>query len=160
MAWSTNIAWSHDLDEVFGTHSLSLGGSSGETAMDGSDPGTGTAGAAGRGCAGPTVDRDRAVEVIATASGEGELTPTSTTRRVEQAMTASTYHQLDSVVADLPGTRPPAPPAPPAAEERCPGHRQPGLRRGAADAMAAGDDAGGHARHVGPPRDPPGPGNE
>jgi hypothetical protein len=60
------------------------------------------------------VDRDRAVEVITTAYTEGRLTKDEHDARVEQAMTASTYAQLDSVVVDLPGARPPAPPAPPA----------------------------------------------
>ena len=60
------------------------------------------------------VDRDRAVEVITTAYTEGRLTKDEHDARVEQAMTASTYAQLDSVVVDLPGARPQAPPAPPA----------------------------------------------
>src|SRR5207248_7964076 len=41
------------------------------------------------------------------------------------------------------------------AEEQCPGHRQPRLRRGATDAMAAGGNPGGRARPRGPPPDPP-----
>jgi Domain of unknown function (DUF1707)/Domain of unknown function (DUF4190) len=64
-----------------------------------------------------TVDRDRAVEVLAKAYTEGRLTKDEHDTRVEQAMTASTFADLDAVVADLPSYSPPAcrPPAPPVA---------------------------------------------
>jgi hypothetical protein len=60
-----------------------------------------------------TVDRDRAVELITTAYTEGRLTKDEHDARVERAMTASTFADLDSVVTDLPGGRPPAPMLPP-----------------------------------------------
>ena len=56
-----------------------------------------------------TVDRDRAVELITTAYTEGRLTKDEHDARVERAMTAATFADLDSVVVDLPGGRPPAP---------------------------------------------------
>jgi len=59
-----------------------------------------------------TADRDRAVEVITRAYTEGRLTKDEHDARVEQAMTATTFAQLDSVVMDLPGAGPPAPPVP------------------------------------------------
>jgi hypothetical protein len=64
-----------------------------------------------------TMDRDRAVELLAGAYTEGRLTKDEHDARVEQAMTASTFADLDTVVADLPGGRlvPPPPPAPPPA---------------------------------------------
>jgi Domain of unknown function (DUF1707)/Domain of unknown function (DUF4190) len=64
-----------------------------------------------------TVDRDRAVEVLARAYTEGRLTKDEHDARVEQAITASTFADLDAVVSDLPSYRPPAcrPPAPPVA---------------------------------------------
>jgi hypothetical protein len=64
-----------------------------------------------------TMDRDCAVEVLARAYTEGRLTKDEHDARVEQAMTASTFADLDAVVADLPSYRPPAcrPPAPPVA---------------------------------------------
>jgi Domain of unknown function (DUF4190)/Domain of unknown function (DUF1707) len=64
-----------------------------------------------------TMDRDRAVEVLATAYTEGRLTKDEHDARVERAMTATTFADLDAVVADLPGGRPvaPAPPALPLA---------------------------------------------
>jgi Domain of unknown function (DUF4190)/Domain of unknown function (DUF1707) len=76
-------------------------------------PWSGRAGAGRAQMRASTVDRDHAVEVITTAYTEGRLTKDEHDARVEQAMTASTYAQLDSVVADLPGSRPPAPAAPP-----------------------------------------------
>jgi Domain of unknown function (DUF4190)/Domain of unknown function (DUF1707) len=64
-----------------------------------------------------TMDRDRAVELLARAYTEGRLTKDEHDARVERAMTASTFADLDAVVADLPGGRlvPPPPPAPPPA---------------------------------------------
>ena len=56
-----------------------------------------------------TVDRDRAVEVITRAYTEGRLDKDEHDARVERAMTATTFADLDSVVIDLPGGRPPAP---------------------------------------------------
>ncbi len=60
-----------------------------------------------------TVDRDRAVEMITKAYTEGRLTKDEHDTRVERAMTASTYADLDLVVVDLPGAGPVGPPAPP-----------------------------------------------
>jgi len=64
-----------------------------------------------------TMDRDRAVEVLARAYTEGRLTKDEHDARVGQAITASTFADLDAVVADLPSYSPPAcrPPAPPVA---------------------------------------------
>ena len=56
-----------------------------------------------------TVDRDRAVELITRAYTEGRLDKDEHDARVERAMTATTFADLDSVVIDLPGGRPPAP---------------------------------------------------
>jgi hypothetical protein len=54
-----------------------------------------------------TVDRDRAVELITSAYTEGRLDKDEHDARVERAMTATTFADLDSVVVDLPGGRPP-----------------------------------------------------
>lgn len=63
-----------------------------------------------------TADRDRAVELLATAYTEGRLTKDEHDERVERAMTAATFADLDAVVADLPGGKPGYPPVyPPAA---------------------------------------------
>ncbi|HEV8276071.1 MAG TPA: DUF1707 and DUF4190 domain-containing protein [Streptosporangiaceae bacterium] len=59
-----------------------------------------------------TADRDRAVEVITRAYTEGRLTKDEHDARVERAMTATTFAELDSVVIDLPGAGPPPPPVP------------------------------------------------
>jgi hypothetical protein len=56
-----------------------------------------------------TEDRDRAVELITRAYTEGRLDKDEHDARVERAMTATTYADLDSVVVDLPGGRPLAP---------------------------------------------------
>jgi hypothetical protein len=56
-----------------------------------------------------TVDRDRAVELITRAYTEGRLDKDEHDERVERAMTAATFADLDAVVADLPGGRPSAP---------------------------------------------------
>jgi len=56
-----------------------------------------------------TVDRDRAVELITRAYTEGRLDKDEHDARVERAMTATTFADLDSVVIDLPGGRPPVP---------------------------------------------------
>jgi hypothetical protein len=56
-----------------------------------------------------TVDRDRAVELITRAYTEGRLDKDEHDARVERAMTATTFADLDSVVVDLPGGRPQAP---------------------------------------------------
>src|SRR4249920_3794871 len=53
-----------------------------------------------------TMDRDRAVEVLAKAYTEGRLTKDEHDARVGQAITASTFADLDAVVADLPSYRP------------------------------------------------------
>jgi hypothetical protein len=62
-----------------------------------------------------TADRDRAVELLTRAYTEGRLDKDEHDARVERAMTAATFAELDSVVVDLPGARPvaPMPPAPP-----------------------------------------------
>jgi hypothetical protein len=62
-----------------------------------------------------TEDRDRAVELLTRAYTEGRLTKDEHDARVERAMTAATFAELDAVVIDLPGAGPiaPVPPAPP-----------------------------------------------
>jgi Domain of unknown function (DUF4190)/Domain of unknown function (DUF1707) len=69
-------------------------------------PGYGTGVARGQMRA-STVDRDRAVELITSAYTEGRLDKDEHDARVERAMTATTFADLDSVVVDLPGGRPP-----------------------------------------------------
>ena len=75
-------------------------------------PGYGAAGVPRAQMRASTADRDRAVEVITRAYTEGRLTKDEHDSRVEQAMTATTFAQLDAVVMDLPGAGPPAPPVP------------------------------------------------
>jgi len=75
-------------------------------------PGYGTAGFERAQMRASTVDRDRAVEMITKAYTEGRLTKDEHDSRVERAMTASTYADLDQVVVDLPGAGPVGPPAP------------------------------------------------
>jgi uncharacterized protein DUF1707 len=56
-------------------------------------------------------DRDRTVERLRDAAAEGRLTPDDLERRLETALAAPTYAELDRVVADLPqpdGARPAA----------------------------------------------------
>jgi hypothetical protein len=56
------------------------------------------------------VDRDRAVGFLATAYTEGRLTKDEYDARLETALSARTYADLDRVVTDLPGARVPAVP--------------------------------------------------
>jgi Domain of unknown function (DUF1707)/Domain of unknown function (DUF4190) len=51
------------------------------------------------------VDRDRAVSFLTTAFTEGRLTKDEYDERVETALKARTYADLDLVVTDLPGAR-------------------------------------------------------
>ncbi len=60
-----------------------------------------------------TADRDRAADLLNTAYAEGRLDKDEHDARLGRAMSAATFAELDAVVADLPGGRPPAPPAPP-----------------------------------------------
>jgi uncharacterized membrane protein len=50
-------------------------------------------------------DRDRAVAFLTTAFTEGRLTKDEYDARVESALSAKTYSDLDMVVTDLPGAR-------------------------------------------------------
>src|SRR6516162_11483226 len=50
-------------------------------------------------------DRDRAVAFLTTAFTEGRLTKDEYDARVESALSARTYSDLDMVVTDLPGAR-------------------------------------------------------
>ena len=72
-------------------------------------PGYGAAGMARAQMRASTADRDRAVELLTRAYTEGRLDKDEHDARVERAMTASTFAELDSVVIDLPGARPVAP---------------------------------------------------
>jgi hypothetical protein len=47
-------------------------------------------------------DRDRTVERLRDAAAEGRLTPDDLERRLETALAARTYAELEGVVADLP----------------------------------------------------------
>jgi len=78
-------------------------------------PGYGAAGMARAQMRASTADRDRAVELLTRAYSEGRLDKDEHDARVERAMTASTFAELDAVVIDLPGAGPiaPVPPAPP-----------------------------------------------
>ena len=51
------------------------------------------------------VDRDRAVSFLTTAFTEGRLTKDEYDERVERALHARTYADLDMIVTDLPGAR-------------------------------------------------------
>src|SRR5580693_6242701 len=48
-------------------------------------------------------DRDRVVEVLRVAAGDGRLTPEELDERLEAALTARTYAELTMLTADLPG---------------------------------------------------------
>jgi hypothetical protein len=60
-----------------------------------------------------TADRDRAADLLNTAYAEGRLTRDEHEARLTQVMSAATFAELDAVVADLPGGRPPVPALPP-----------------------------------------------
>jgi hypothetical protein len=47
-------------------------------------------------------DRDRVVEVLTGAAGDGRLTPEELDQRVGAALTARTYGELAALVSDLP----------------------------------------------------------
>jgi len=61
-------------------------------------------------------DRDRAIDIVKAAFGEGRLTREELDTRTEQAMSAQYYPDLARVIADLPGggafSGPPPVPAP------------------------------------------------
>ena len=48
-------------------------------------------------------DRDRVVELLTGAAGDGRLTPEELDQRVGAALTARTYGELAALVSDLPG---------------------------------------------------------
>jgi hypothetical protein len=54
-------------------------------------------------------DRERAVERLRQAATEGRLLTEEFEQRLEAALSARTYAQLDALVADLPGGRLPVP---------------------------------------------------
>jgi hypothetical protein len=60
-------------------------------------------------------DRDRVVEVLRVAAGDGRLTADELDQRLEAALTARTYADLAVLTTDLPAASTPAPPVPPAA---------------------------------------------
>ena len=47
-------------------------------------------------------DRDRVVEVLRVAAGDGRLSAAELDERVEAALTARTYRELERLTADLP----------------------------------------------------------
>ncbi len=53
-------------------------------------------------------DRDRVVETLRVAAGDGRLTPAELDERLEEALTARTYSQLASLTTDLPAWPDPA----------------------------------------------------
>ena len=55
-------------------------------------------------------DRERIAERLREAAVEGRLSPEELERRLETALAAPTYADLEGVVADLPQPRPPSPP--------------------------------------------------
>jgi hypothetical protein len=54
-------------------------------------------------------DRERVAERLRRAAGEGRILTEELEQRLETALSARTYGQLDRVLADLPGRRLPAP---------------------------------------------------
>lgn len=54
-------------------------------------------------------DRDHAVEYLKTAFAEGRLSKDEYDTRLDRALAARTYADLDALMADLPGIQPPAP---------------------------------------------------
>jgi Domain of unknown function (DUF4190)/Domain of unknown function (DUF1707) len=72
-------------------------------------PGYGAANMARAQMRASTADRDRAVELVTRAYTEGRLDKDEHDARVERAMTAATFAELDAVVVDLPGAGPVAP---------------------------------------------------
>jgi hypothetical protein len=56
-----------------------------------------------------TADRDRAVELLNRAYTDGRLSKDEHDARMERAMTATTFADLDAVVVDLPGGAPAGP---------------------------------------------------
>ncbi|WP_051450289.1 DUF1707 SHOCT-like domain-containing protein [Actinospica robiniae] len=69
-------------------------------------------------------DRDRVVEILRDAAGEGRLEADELDQRVEAALTARTFADFEELVADLPTADPPRPvstlPAVPAASSPAP----------------------------------------
>ncbi|HLH84284.1 MAG TPA: DUF1707 domain-containing protein [Trebonia sp.] len=59
-------------------------------------------------------DRDRIVDVLRVAAGDGRLTAEELDQRIERALTARTYSELTALVSDLPAAQPgvTAPPKP------------------------------------------------
>jgi hypothetical protein len=53
-------------------------------------------------------DRERVVEVLRVAAGDGRLTADELDQRIELALTARTYGELSALVADLPAQSAPA----------------------------------------------------
>ncbi len=51
-------------------------------------------------------DREQTAERLRQAAGEGRLQPDELEHRLDAALSASTYGELDAIVSDLPGPRP------------------------------------------------------
>jgi hypothetical protein len=64
------------------------------------------------------MDRDRVVELLRVAAGDGRLTPDELDERLEAALTARTYSELAILTTDLPAAtgHPPSAPVPEAKE--------------------------------------------
>jgi hypothetical protein len=54
-------------------------------------------------------DRERTAERLRTAAAEGRISAEELEERLEVALTARTYAELERLVGDLPAARPPAP---------------------------------------------------
>jgi len=54
-------------------------------------------------------DRERVAERLRRAAGEGRLLTEELEERLERLFSSRTYHELDAIVADLPGRRHPRP---------------------------------------------------
>lgn len=61
-------------------------------------------------------DRDRVVEILRVAAGDGRLSAAELDERVEAALTARTYRELERLTADLPAV--PGPPGAPGQEAK------------------------------------------
>ncbi len=58
-------------------------------------------------------DRDQVAEQLSVAAGDGRLTADELDQRLETALTARTYGELEVLLADLPASSAPGPPRPP-----------------------------------------------
>jgi hypothetical protein len=100
-------------------------------------------------------DRDRAAAMLGTAFSEGRLSKDEYDARLESALSARTYADLDHVVSDLPAAQAtvPSPSAWPAGRNQWARDSQPRLWSRAVCLRASGDDPGDRVRPHGPQPD-------